>query len=548
LSQRSRSNAFQEEAFQVVEQARSRVFTEMMTESRAMRAFAENSSGQFGGLLEQDRLLTMRIHSLHKQLQPAGEKLDTARIQAIRERLEHDEAERRLVRTRLEREYPRYADLRNPKPLQVRDVQQLLSADEVILSYFVTPSRTGLWAITRENIEFRMLPLSREEIIQRSERFRRGFSEIARTISGIAPTVSDEQFRAVFSDFRCDDGYELYKLLVLPVEPLLRSKPFVFLALDDLLYKLPFETLLTEPFKQDLRGHSIPGDSLAHAPFWVKTHSIAYLPSLSVLRSLRTYQKAKREKQAPLLAFADPSFRLPDTKDAKAAGPQSSTRSSLLRSFRTRSIVSMTGFAPLPEASEEALQVAEVLGAPVDRYVYLQDRATETNLKRLPLNGFRNLLFATHGLLAGEFGPGVQPALVLSLVNDAENDGLLEMGEILGLDFNADLAVLSACNTASGTGEEDRGEGFAGLTRSFMYAGTRSLLVTEWSVESSAARTLVRTTFAKIKEGHPKANALALAKREVISSNTLITYGPDRLISIAHPFFWAPYVLVGEIR
>jgi CHAT domain-containing protein len=142
----------------------------------------------------------------------------------------------------------------------------------------------------------------------------------------------------------------------------------------------------------------------------------------------------------------------------------------------------------------------------------------------------------------------MQPALVLSLINDTENDGLLEMGEILGLDFNADLAVLSACNTASGSGEEDRGEGFAGLTRSFMYAGTRSLLVTEWSVESSTARTLVRATFSKLKEGHPKGTALALAKREVISSNTLITYGSDRLISLAHPFFWAPYVLVGEIR
>jgi len=58
----------------------------------------------------------------------------------------------------------------------------------------------------------------------------------------------------------------------------------------------------------------------------------------------------------------------------------------------------------------------------------------------------------------------------------------------------------------------------------------------------------VRATFSKLKEGHPKGTALALAKREVISSNTLITYGPDRLISLAHPFFWAPYVLVGEIR
>jgi CHAT domain-containing protein len=188
------------------------------------------------------------------------------------------------------------------------------------------------------------------------------------------------------------------------------------------------------------------------------------------------------------------------------------------------------------------------LGASIDRDVYLQARATESNLKHLKLNGYRNLLFATHGLLAGEFGPGTQPALVFSFVGDPENDGLLEMGEILGLDFNADPAVLSACNTASGSGGDDRGEGFAGLTRSFMYAGTRGLLVTQWSVESSSAKMLVEATFSKIRQGHPKAEALALAKRELITSNALLAFGPNLRVAVAHPFFWAPYILVGELR
>jgi CHAT domain-containing protein/predicted negative regulator of RcsB-dependent stress response len=548
LSQGPRSHSFQEEAFQVVEKARNRVFTEMMEESRALHAFAATSPRQFGELLEQDRLLTLKMHALQRESQMAGDSRDVVRVKAIRERLDKEELQRRSVRAQLEKGYPRYADLKNPKPVNIRDVQQLLGSDEAVVSYFVTPSRTGLWAITREAVEFKVLPLTREEIIQKSERFRHGFSDVASTISRIALTVNDEQFRAAFAKFRCDEGYELYRLLVSPVEHMLHSKMFIFLALDDLLYKLPFETLLTEPFTEDLQGHPIPGDSLAHAPFWVKTHYLSYLPSLSVLRSLRTNKKSKIAKQAPLLAFADPILRWPEAKDAPVGGTSPDTRSSQLRTLQTRSILPETGFAPLPEAREEALQVAKVLGARVERDVYLRDRATESNLKKLPLNGFRNLLFATHGLVAGEFGPGMQPGLVFSLVNDPENDGLLEMGEILGLDFNADLAVLSACNTASGGGEEDRGEGFSGLTRSFMYAGTKSLLVTDWSVESSTARTLVQVTFSKIKEGHAKAKALALAKREVIAGNALITFGHNRLISKAHPFFWAPYVLVGEIR
>ena len=114
--------------------------------------------------------------------------------------------------------------------------------------------------------------------------------------------------------------------------------------------------------------------------------------------------------------------------------------------------------------------------------------------------------------------------------------------------LNAELAVLSACNTASGSGEEDRGEGFAGLTRSFMYAGARSLLVTQWSVETSSARRLVEATFSGLKQGRAKTLALAVAKRDFIGSDRLIQFGPDLRVSEAHPFFWAPYILVGEVH
>jgi CHAT domain-containing protein len=291
-----------------------------------------------------------------------------------------------------------------------------------------------------------------------------------------------------------------------------------------------------------------PGDELVAAPFWVKTHCISYLPSLSVLRSLRTLAKERASGQAPLLAFADPIFRRPTAGAPEIDAAATRARSVLLRNLQAGSAVTAIELAPLPDTREEALQVAELLGASVENDVYLQARATEYNLKHARLNRYRHLLFATHGLLAGEFGPGTQPALAFSFVNDPENDGLLEMGEIFGLDLNADLAVLSACNTASGGGEEDRGEGFAGLTRSFMYAGARSLLVTQWGVETSSARRLVQATFSGIKQGRAKTTALALAKRELIGSDRLLQFAPDLRVSEAHPFFWAPYILVGEVR
>ena len=122
---------------------------------------------------------------------------------------------------------------------------------------------------------------------------------------------------------------------------------------------------------------------------------------------------------------------------------------------------------------------------------------------------------------------------------------LLTMSEVLGLDLNAELTILSACNTAGRGEHAGRGEGFAGLTRSFMYAGTRSLLVTHWSVESQAARDLMVGMFrAKKKLATPK--ALRKAKLKLKKSTRPLEGAPSGKLSLAHPFFWAPFVLVGE--
>ncbi len=340
----------------------------------------------------------------------------------------------------------------------------------------------------------------------------------------------------------------LYQLLVAPAEGDIRAKSVVYIAPDDLLYKLPFETLLTAPFQPPPAVGSVIGRSLADAPFWVASHSIAYLPSLSVLRSLRTLAKAEVRGRSPLLAFADPVFEAASSSETGRAGDRTvAARSLRLQKLRAGNALDGGALPRLPDTRDEALFVARVLGASAEHDVFLREKATEYNVKRLPLKRYRNLLFATHGLLAGEFGPEAQPSLALSFVNDPENDGLLEMGEILGLDLNADLVALSACNTAGGGGREDRGEGFAGLTRSFMYAGARSLMVTQWSVESSSARTLVQNAFSNVGQ-YPIGKALSAAKRAMIRGGGTVDISNRVSVSLAHPFFWGPYVLVGETR
>jgi CHAT domain-containing protein len=116
------------------------------------------------------------------------------------------------------------------------------------------------------------------------------------------------------------------------------------------------------------------------------------------------------------------------------------------------------------------------------------------------------------------------------------------MSEVLGLDLNAEMVILSACNTSGKGDKAGSGEGFAGLTRSFMYAGTRSILVTHWSVESQAARDLMVGAFREMtKEARPE--ALRKAKLKMKSGTRQL--GKENL-SLSHPFYWAPFVMVGE--
>jgi len=178
------------------------------------------------------------------------------------------------------------------------------------------------------------------------------------------------------------------------------------------------------------------------------------------------------------------------------------------------------------------------------------------------LRSARFVLFATHGFLGGEYlssdqpleegearrlssRPQAQPALALTLVGDlAGEDGLLTMKEVIeDLELNAELVALSACNTAGESAQANNGEGFAGLTRAFMYAGAKSLLVSHWSVDSLSTQALMTSTFRNIKTGMPALVAVNGAQRELLAGR--YTRGEFHF-SRSHPFFWAAFVYVGD--
>jgi len=177
------------------------------------------------------------------------------------------------------------------------------------------------------------------------------------------------------------------------------------------------------------------------------------------------------------------------------------------------------------------------------------------------LRSARFVLFATHGFLGGEYLASdlpaeesderrtaraqAQPALALTLVGDLKGeDGLLTMKEVIeDVELNADLVALSACNTAGESAQANNGEGFAGLTRAFMYAGAKGLLVSHWSVDSLSTQALMTATFRNIKSGMAALPAVNDAQRQLLAGS----YTRDGFhFSRAHPFFWAAFVYVGD--
>jgi CHAT domain-containing protein len=162
----------------------------------------------------------------------------------------------------------------------------------------------------------------------------------------------------------------------------------------------------------------------------------------------------------------------------------------------------------------------------------------ETVRARKDLADYKVLYFATHGLLPQPSACLPEPALMTS-VGGGESDGLLDASEILDLKLDADLVVLSACDTGGGggdsatTGLQGGGEALGGLTRAVIYAGGRSLIVSHWSVDSVATVKLMTGMF----------GSGAGSKAEAMRQSQIALQQSEQF---SHPYFWAPFTLVGD--
>jgi tetratricopeptide (TPR) repeat protein len=265
--------------------------------------------------------------------------------------------------------------------------------------------------------------------------------------------------------------------------------------------------------------------------YTIDEYPISYYQSASVL-SLQRGLHTSRMKGPTFFGLGDPVF---DTQDQRSAGMRAVTIVAKKDTAST-DITNSEGtkeagyrFSRLENTAKEVKEVSSLFS---DSRVLIGTDASKDNLKKEDLTTRRYVLFSTHGILGNEIPYIKQPALVLNLVGNKEEEGFLTATEIFNMSLNADLVGLSACQT--GLGIQSAGEGVVGLSRAFMYAGTDSVLVSLWSVSDESTYKLMVKFFEGLRQGKDKLTALKEAK------NYLRTSGYD------NPFYWAPFILIGE--
>lgn len=282
---------------------------------------------------------------------------------------------------------------------------------------------------------------------------------------------------------------ELYATLIEPASRQLQGVSTICVIPDGVLWNLSFQALMTA-------NH-----------YLIEEYALYYAPSLSVLREMIKDRNGERTKEASLIAFGNPVIGRDEQRNEE--------------------------LCPLPEAETEVSTISKTFGTSVSK-VLIGRGASEISFKSLA-QSYTTIHLATHGVIDNR-QPLYSHLLLTKTEGDPENDGLLEAREIMNMKLKADLAVLSACETANG--RISPGEGVIGTSWAFFVAGTRSMLVSQWKVNSASTSRLMVSFYQSLESNQIKQN-----KAKALQEATLRLMKDDHY---RHPFYWAAFVIVGN--
>ncbi len=528
------------EAFVVVEQARGGAAQAALARSGARAAAGDPETAHLARRVQD---LRNRRQELDKRLAAAYGKSsaeqNAERLKSLQETAQQLDRDLSEAVARLNRAFPKYAELASPEPIKIAALRKMLRSGEALISYFTLDKRLLVWLVRPdEEPVYQDIEMKRADLVKMVSRVRVSLEQSGK-----------ENLKAgLFSPFDVEGSNALYKLLLEPLKEHLHEVKHLILVPDEVLLPLPFGTLVTEAEGEPYRSladlytkklHPSPKELTDYAKLaWLaKDYAITILPSATSLRAFRQIARSKRAEVEPFIGFGDPVLE-----------GEGERRGGNMLASRGGSVVvdDLRKLDRLPDTRRELLAIAQVLGTDPSKSLYLGEKATEPVVQQLNRSGrlgrAQVVSFATHGLIGGELKGLQQPALVLTPPEkpSKKDDGLLDLEDILGLKLNnAEWVILSACNTAAADGSN---EGLSGLVRAFFFAGARSLLVSHWSVDDRATRALMTENFRRY------ARDKTAARSEVLRQGmlALMAKAKGKTAYFAHPFAWAAFFLVGE--
>lgn len=466
-----------EEALQVVERAKARVLTEILRKGRVdiTKAMTDEEREKERKLSERIVRLNAELRALQSQKQPDPTRLSELSNELRIARQEYDAFRRSLYLRRPELAVKRGETSPLIAPQIFQWLQSVKARNLVVLEYLVHDERTWVFVLQQNTGTLKVYPID----ITRKE--------LERQVNALRAAIRQKEEGKVGAFSEIEKALRGLDILISPIAPLLANAQQICIVPDDILWEVPFAALKTP------KGR-----------YLVEMSAISYAPSITVLKTIQ--ETRKRAKPAnTLLAFAP--FAYP-------GGNKQIVRTVPLRG----------SFTPLPASLREVSALAKLYGI----HPYLGNEAKESKAKTEGQKT-RILHFATHALF--EPSHGMYSGIVLA--EEKGEDGFLEAREIMDLDLQADLVVLSACETARG--QIHRGEGLIGLSWAFFVAGCPSTVASQWKVADESTAELMATFYRHLGAGENKAEALRQAQLHLLRSR-----------KYSHPFFWSPFILIGD--
>ncbi len=456
-------------AFSYAERAKARTFLDLIGSKKLNVA-----EGPDHDLIEEEQDLRLQIQSLTRLMQQ--NELEGTRGMSTREiytELQRSQQEYSRLLNRIKIENAGYHSMVSIEPVDASSVSASLDENTALLYYWVGEDYTTAWVFSHEKMQSFRLELTAEEATRMVDYCRQLVRRTAEFRGGgdwetkVQIPVPD-QSRPVSAR---EQFSKAYAELILPLYPYLEKYQNIGIIPHGPLHFLPFQALIS-----------------ADGTFLVEKHNLFYIPSSSV------YEQCLQKERDPDRIFI-----------GMALGD-----------------LSIGAFSGLPGTKWELEQISAQF--PNETFTY-EHTSTETFFKK-NCGHYEYIHLATHGMTNSK-----QPVFSFMLLNPTkEDDGQLTVNEVFGLNLNARLVTLSACET--GLGDISRGDEVVGLSRAFIYAGTPSVIVSLWSVADQPTAELMASFYRQLTE-YPPYVALSRAQREVMKK-------------FRAPFYWAPFQLIGS--